>query len=107
MRNWGYFTRKKWSSFTRFISGRGHLEAEQPYLGDLLTMVINHVSKSWDDPPSSLPSSQVFRRLRVLAKSQEYYTITDAIQELCKWAMKNGDPGCWGLYRHYNPNIPG
>ena len=66
------------------------MEAEQPYLGDLLTMVINHVSKSWDDPPSSLPSSQVFRRLRVLAKSQEYYTITDAIQELCKWAMKNG-----------------
>ena len=31
-------------------------EGEQPYLGDLLTMAINHVSKSWDDPPSSLDS---------------------------------------------------
>ena len=31
----------------------GHLQGvPQPYLGDLLTMVINHVSKSWDDPPS-------------------------------------------------------
>ena len=39
--------------------------------------------------PSLQPVSQT-RRLRVLAKSQEYYTITDAIQELCKWAMKNG-----------------
>ena len=25
-------------------------------LGDLPTMVINHVSKSWDDPPSSYSS---------------------------------------------------
>ena len=36
-----------------FIGYLGHVEGvPQPYLGDLLTMVINHVSKSWDDPPS-------------------------------------------------------
>ena len=30
-----------------------HLEGvPQPHLGDLLIMVISHVSKSWDDPPS-------------------------------------------------------
>ena len=45
---------------------KGHLEGvPQPYLGDLLNMVINHVSKSWDDPPSGQPlrhpgSQQVF-----------------------------------------------
>ena len=32
------------------------MEGEQPQLGDLLTMVINHVSKSWDDPPSKIYS---------------------------------------------------
>ncbi len=32
---------------------KGHLEGvPQPYLRDLLIMVINHVSESWDDPPS-------------------------------------------------------
>ena len=29
----------------------GHLEGEQPQLGDLLTLVINPLTK-WDDPPS-------------------------------------------------------
>ncbi len=29
----------------------GHLEGEQPYLGDLLTKVINHTK--WDDPRST------------------------------------------------------
>ena len=36
-----------------FISHfHGHLESEQPNLAHLVTMAINHVSKSWDDPPS-------------------------------------------------------
>ena len=29
------------------------MEGEYPYLGDLLSMVINHLRPSWDDPPSS------------------------------------------------------
>ena len=29
------------------------MEWEPPYLGDLLTIVINNVSTTWDDPPST------------------------------------------------------
>ena len=32
----------KWLGSPLFVSHSGHLEGEQPYLGDLLTMVIDH-----------------------------------------------------------------
>ncbi len=32
----------KWLGSPPFISGLGHLEGEQPYLGDLLIVVISH-----------------------------------------------------------------
>ena len=35
-----------------YISHLGHLEMEQARLRDLLTMVMNHLRPSWDDPPS-------------------------------------------------------
>ena len=37
------------------ISHLGHLEGEQPYLGDLVTMAINHLltGSNWHDPPRS------------------------------------------------------
>ena len=35
------------------MSHLGHLTGEQPYSGDLLTIVINHLRPSWDDPPRS------------------------------------------------------
>ena len=35
------------------MSHLGHLKGEQPYSGDILTIVINHLRPSWDDPPSS------------------------------------------------------
>jgi len=34
---------RKWLGSPPFTSHVGHLEREQPYLGDLLTMVINHL----------------------------------------------------------------
>ena len=33
----------KWLGSPPFISHLGHLEGKQPHLGDLLTMVINHL----------------------------------------------------------------
>ena len=39
---WRIIPVSKWL-VTPFISHLGHLEGEQPYLGDLLTMVINHL----------------------------------------------------------------
>ena len=47
-----------------FINHLGHLKGEQPYLGDLLTMVINHLPKGMIlqifDPNNELPpTSQV------------------------------------------------
>ena len=33
----------KWLGSPPFISHLGHLEGKQPYLGDLLTMVISHL----------------------------------------------------------------
>ena len=41
----------------------GHLEGEQPYLGDLLAMASNHALTNWDDPPSSppnIPASEIW-----------------------------------------------
>ena len=48
------------SNLPPFIS---YLEGvPQPYFGDLLTKVINHVSKSWDDPPSVDENIQIQAR---------------------------------------------
>ena len=47
------------------------MEGEQLYLGDLLTMVIKHVSKSWDDPPSGpRPRGEMRRQLPCLFDDQ-------------------------------------
>ena len=51
----------------------GHLDGEQPQLGDLLTMVINQVSKSWDDPPNIQPRYKwlQLQRAKVLVEHKE------------------------------------
>ena len=51
---WMIIPVSKWLVTPQLIGYLGHVEGvPQPYLGDLLIMVINDVSKSWDDPPSS------------------------------------------------------
>ena len=40
---WSIIPVSKWLGSPQFISHLGHLEREQPYLGDLLTMVIKHL----------------------------------------------------------------
>ena len=40
---WRIIPISKWLGSPPFISHLGHLEGEQPYLGDLLSMVINHL----------------------------------------------------------------
>ena len=42
----------KWLITSIYKPWKGHLEGEQPYLGDLLTMVINHLYTIWNDPPT-------------------------------------------------------
>ena len=44
----------KWLGSPPCICHLGHLEGQQPYLGDFLTMVMKPLPTSnWDDPPSS------------------------------------------------------
>ena len=50
--NW-WIPFSNWLGSPPFLSHLGHLEGEEPQLGDMVTMVIMHVSKSWDDPPTS------------------------------------------------------
>ncbi len=40
---WRIIPVTKWLGSTPFMSHLGQLEGEQPYLGDLLTMVTNHL----------------------------------------------------------------
>ena len=47
----------KWLGSPPFINHLGHLEGEQPYLGDLRSLWLLATYKSWDDPPSSPPKS--------------------------------------------------
>ena len=40
---WRIIPVSKWLVTPVYKPSKGHLEGEQPYLGDLLTMVINHL----------------------------------------------------------------
>ena len=54
------------------ISAEGHLEGEQTYLGDLLTMVIDHLQV--DDPPSNRPIFEAsFATLAVEVGCREHF----------------------------------
>ena len=45
---WRIILVSKWLVTPIYKPWKGHLEAEQPYLGDLLTMDTNNVSESWE-----------------------------------------------------------